>query len=232
MLLSSLIESESADISAYGVEVDVESFTPPANLKEVSLLYKSDGTDIDECLMDVIISYGIAGVDVILEIPAEEKDIDAKYMVSIAANAGFSLALLPPVTDDLENRTKYFDRLSEFAEVYLTKGNFGKFIAPVTNYLEYLFVELLIGPEAPFNVTDPYIQKRLSKLADDDFVTAFKDSLRKDFYSFFGGKDEFERFSRRMMLEIHDFTAECVTDIVDSRANTNDPNGNGNQASA
>ena len=219
MLLSELIEpKQDGLISAYGVKVDVESFTPPPGLQEISLIYKADGNDIDENLMDVIISYGIAGVEIILEIPAEEDGIDPEYMVSIAANAGFSLSLLPPIDDNPASRQQYFDRLTAFASVYLSKSNFGKFIAPVTNYLEYLFVEMLVGSEAPFNVTDPYIQERLSKLADDEFVTAFKDSLRQDFYHLFGGKDQFERFSRRMMSEIHGFAGECVTDLIGERA--------------
>ena len=95
MLLSDVVDGKAGDASStafYGVEVDVESFTPPAGLEEISLIYKADAGDIDETLMDVIISYGLAGVEVILEIPAEQSDIDAKYLVSVAANAGFSLS--------------------------------------------------------------------------------------------------------------------------------------------
>ncbi|MEO0392597.1 MAG: hypothetical protein AAF213_05030 [Pseudomonadota bacterium] len=231
MLLSELVEKDEVSTPAiYGVEVDVESFTPPAKLEEISLIYKADGADIDEALMDVIISYGLAGIEVILEIPAEADDIDAKYLVSVAANAGFSLSLLPPKEPSEEADTKYFARLTDFSGIYLTQNNFGKFIAPVTNYLEYLFVELLRGPEAPFEVNDPYIKERLVELTNEDFVTAFKDSLRQDFYNFFGGQEEFERFARRMMMRIHSFSDECVNDIVGHQANQNTEDNDGKES--
>ena len=230
MLLSELIEQDNTGDVAYGVEVDTDSFTPPPGLKEISLIYKADGNDIDESLMDIIISYGIAGVEVILEIPAETPDIDAKYIVSVAANAGFSLSLLPPVDNSQTANEAYFERLREFAEVYVAQNNFGKFIAPVTNYLEYLFVELLRGADAPFNVTDPYINNRLAKLSDEEFVTAFKDSLRKDFYTIFGGQAEFEAFAKSMMVQLHSLTEECVADVVGQQANQN--GGGDSQASA
>ena len=118
MLLSELVDKDEAPaVAVYGVEVDVESFTPPAKLEEISLIYKADGSDIDEALMDVIISYGLAGIEVILEIPAEQGDIDAKYLVSVAANAGFSLSLLPPKEPSEEADKAYFSRLREFAAI-------------------------------------------------------------------------------------------------------------------
>jgi hypothetical protein len=213
--LSEIVEKGPGEIgpALYGIEVDVESFTPPAGLEEVSLIYKADGSDIDETLMDVIISYGLAGVEVILDVPAEQGDIDPKYLVSVAANAGFSIALLPPVQRDEAGDAAYFKRLREFARVYLTQANFGKFIAPVTNYLEYLFVELLKGEDSEFNTTDEYIKQRFIPLSDPEFVHAFKDSLRADFYELFGGRNEFERFARRMMSQIHSFAGECAVDI-------------------
>jgi hypothetical protein len=228
MLLSHVIDEKATDPEAaafYGVEVDVESFTPPANLKEISLIYKADAGDIDETLMDVIISYGLAGVDVILEIPAEQTDIDPKYLVSVAANAGFSLSLLPPEVSNEAADQAYFNRLRDFAAVYLTQGNFGKFIAPVTNYLEYLFVELLRGEELPFQINDPYIKNRLMQLSDQDFVDAFKSRLREDFYALFGSRAEFEKFARRMMVQIHDFTGDCVKDLIAQQANQNTTDG-------
>lgn len=231
MLLSDVVDGKAGDASStafYGVEVDVESFTPPAGLEEISLIYKADAGDIDETLMDVIISYGLAGVEVILEIPAEQSDIDAKYLVSVAANAGFSLSLLPPQEHSEQADTAYFDRLRDFAAVYLTQGNFGKFIAPVTNYLEYLFVELLRGQETEFQVNDPYIKDRLMLLSDQAFVDAFKDRLRQDFYTLFGSQAEFEKFARRMMTQIHDFTGECIKELVEQQANQN--TGDGDQA--
>ncbi|MEM6902853.1 MAG: hypothetical protein AAF556_06420 [Pseudomonadota bacterium] len=220
---------DSVELSAqpfhYGVEVDVDSFSPPADLKHISLLFKGEGGDIDETLMDVIISYGLAGVEVVLEIPAEQADIDAKYMVSVAANAGFSLSLLPPAERSDEADLAYFERLKVFAEVYFTQTNFGQFLAPVTNFIEYLFVETLLGDDHEFEVSDPYILQRLSALSDTDFTIAFKDRLRADIYGIFDGEDKFKSFARRMTAQIHEFSRVCAKDIVDQYAGAGNSGG-------
>lgn len=216
--LSDLVAVDATEAPvAYGVEVDVESFSPPPGLKAVSLIYKADGADIDEALMDVIISYGLAGVDVTLEVPAEQSEIDAKYLVSVAANAGFSLSLLPPAARSEQADQAYFDRLRDFTAVYLTQANFGRFIAPVTNFIEYLFIEMLRQDTREFQTSDAYIQERFMPLVDQPFIDAFKARLREDIYGFFDGQEGFERFARRMLNQIHHFTAECAKDLVAQR---------------
>ena len=223
--LSEIVDN--AELSAqpfhYGVEVDVDSFSPPADLKHISLIFKGEDGEIDETLMDVIISYGLAGVEVVLEIPAEQSDIDPKYMVSVAANAGFSLSLLPPVERSDEADQAYFERLKAFAEVYFGQSNFGQFLAPVTNFIEYLFVETLLGDDHEFEVSDPYILQRLSALSDADFTIAFKDRLRADIYAIFGGEAEFKAFARRMTAQIHEFTKTCAKDLVDQYSGNGGP---------
>src|SRR5690606_28506206 len=101
----------------------------------------------------------LAGLDITLEIPHDAPNIDAKYYLSVAANAGFSLSLLPPEDESAENRAAYIARLEDFTAAYFTQANFGHYLAPVTSFLEYLFIEQLKDVEG-FEARDFYIRQR------------------------------------------------------------------------
>ena len=208
--LSQILENpqlvENGEIS--NVLVDAESFTPPEGLKFIGLSYIDKGGDIDEVLMDVIISYGLAGVEVVLEIPPQTAGIDARYMMSVAANAGFSVALLPPPAgSDAALKAAFEEKLGNFAEAYFQRANFAKAVVPVGNFLEYLFVELM-QPGAPFVPRDPYILEQYVKIMDPAYVDEMKTFLRQKFYDILGGQEEFDRFAWGLINGIHAMAEE------------------------
>lgn len=197
-----------------GVVVDTESFTPPPGLRFAGLRYADKAGDIDEILMDVIISYGLAGVEVVLEIPPETTGIDARYMMSVAANAGFSIALLPPHAGAGDDLKKAFEeKLLGFADAYFQQANFAKAVVPVGNFLEYLFIEQL-RPGAPFAPTDPYILAHYVDVMDPAYVDAMKDLLRQKFYDITGGADGFQSFAWGLMRAIHAQAEENCAGLV------------------
>lgn len=215
MLLSEILKLEEDEVSEayFGIEVDEESFSPPPGLKQIGLEYKGEKGEIDETLMDVIISYALSGVEIILEIPDWAEDVDARYMMSVAANAGFSISLLPPEEDTPEAREKYNDRLLAFTDAYFSQVNFGRFVMPITSFLEYMFIET-VKPVDGFKPQDPYIRQRFVDHTTEDFSDSFKAVLRQRFYDLHGGEEGFRSFAKAMMYKIYKQAQGNVADII------------------
>ncbi len=222
--LSEILElsDEQRGAEYYRVAVDGESFTPPVGLKEIGFLLKLEDDDIDEELIDVVISYGLAGVSVILEVPHDVGPVDAKYLMSVSANAGFSISLLPPSgdADTAEARAEYQARLVEFVEAYLNHRNFAHFVYPVTSYLEYLFIERM-RPGVAFEPTDPYILATFHEPVPVEFADQFKAAMREKIHAHFGGEAGFAAFAKAMIYRIYKQTEE------NARQLTGGPDGSG-----
>jgi hypothetical protein len=201
----------------FGVEVDCESFTPPPGLKSIAFMLagsgEGDAGEIDDTLMDVITSYALAGVEITLEVPFEAAGVEPKYFLSVAANAGFSLSLLPPCEDTKDSRAAYAKRLCDFADAYFAQGNFARFLSPVTSYLEYLFVAEL-ADVSEFQPKDPYIKARFVDAMAPDFSDEFKDILRAHIHGIFGGEAEFHNFAKAMIAKIYDQTESNARDML------------------
>ena len=211
--LSDLLALPAIPESAFGVEVDVESFTPPQGLKEIGLRYKAEGGDIDVTRVDVVISYTVSGVGVILEIPAEAEGVDAKYTMSLAANMGISLALLPPASDDPALAAAYVERVGSFAAAFLGHANFSGEVLPVTSYLEYMFVERLKDASS-FAATDPYIVENFVEATSAELVDRMKAAIRDRVHAHFGGEEGFANFSTVLFAKIRDRVEGCCRDMV------------------
>jgi hypothetical protein len=203
MKLSEILaaDEKNADAFHFGVEVDVESFSPPPGLKEIAFVWAGTGTDIDVALMDAIISYRLAGVEVILEIPHDAEGLDVPYLVAVAANSGFSIALVPPKEDAAETREAYGKILGDFAKAFFGQPNVTKAIHPISGYLEYLFAEALAGPEIAGSqpvTDDPYVRARWIDAVSPEFADDFKSRLRSVIHETFGGEEPFRTFARRL----------------------------------
>jgi len=215
--LSEILATPEAELSAfhYGVEVDEESFTPPTPIKRIAFMLETDEGEIDDTLMDVIISYALPGIDITLEIPAEAEAIDPHYYMSVAANAGFSLSLLPPMADSETPREQWIERLKAFTDAYFAQGNFGRFVYPVTSFLEYLFVERLSGAQT-FEARDPYVRARFVEALDEADADAFKSALRAHIHEIFEGQEGFANFADGLVHKIYLRAEENARDLVAS----------------
>ena len=223
--LSELIASDSVLDNVYGVDVDEESFSPPEGLKEVGFTYKVDEAgDIDEILLDVIISYGLSDVKVVLEIPFDTDVKDIPYLMSVASNAGFSLSILPPCEITDETKISYINRLSDFTDAFLNQKNFTKFVYPVSSYLEYMYIETFTDV-SDFKPTDDYILNRYVENTTEEFSDAFKAVIREKIFTHFGGEEEFRNFTKAVFSKIYEQTERNCVDILETQFKKSDNSG-------
>lgn len=214
MKLSELLRSEELYSHVYGVDVDEESFTPPEGLEEISFSYKTDESgDIDETLLDVIISYGLSDLSVILEVAYEEDIDDIEYLMSVASNAGFSLSILPPLEITEESMQGYKERVSEFTDAFLSQKNFAKFLYPLSSYLEYLYLETFIDVSS-FQASDEYMIHKFVNTTNEDFSDSFKAVMREKVFTHFGGEDGFRNFTRAIFAKIYESTESNCLDTL------------------
>jgi hypothetical protein len=188
MLLSELIIADKIE-SAFGITVDIESFTPPVGLKSVVFNYVEAQDSIDIRLLDTVISYSLAGVDVTLDIPFKE-DLDVDAIMSLALNLGVSISILPPKNITDESIISYSDILGRLAEHYFSSINLSKMIYPLTSYLEYMVVEHL-GAADTFEVTDNYMLESFANKMPIEASDKMKSILKTKVYDVHGGQEAF-----------------------------------------
>ena len=145
-------------------------------------------------ILDVALSYAIAGIDVILELPFADRDkFNHQQLASLICNGGWSLSLLPPEQYNSVSRLQYCKSIIEWYELWRsnTMRNFEKVIYPITPYLEYLTTHYLIDKNKKDlkskdtqalialsqNPSDPYLLK-LMETMETDVVDAFKQQLK------------------------------------------------------
>lgn len=202
MKLSELVAlGDGCPQDVYGVVVDEPSFSPPAGLKRVGILWPMDGDAIDE--IDVVISYGMAGVDVLMEIPGDREDVDVAMLVSTAANIGASLSILPPSNLTPESLAGWIERVCLFAKDYLKTSIFSKDMLPVTSYLEYMFRQSYGDNLEGFAPTDPYIIERFVSGVSVDQSDAMKAALRAEVLAAFGGQEQFDTFAIALAQRVY-----------------------------
>lgn len=214
----------------FGVEVDaVSTLTPPMGLREIGLILKinSDG-DLDDNLLDVSISYKLAKVNVMIEIPfaltKEEsfKKVDLNYLLSAATNIGFALSWLPPETDDAKDWDAYTVLNQEVAKVFFEKAHFDQMVYPLTSFVEYMVVEQIRGEDVSkdFKPTDPYIAMRFAQ-KDVQRVSILKNALRETIYEVFGSKLLFEESTATIMIAtLKSMNANLDTLVLKEKENT------------
>lgn len=204
MKLSEIVASSGLENACfYGVTVDEPSFSPPAGLREIGLLWPLEGEGLDE--MDVAIAFGMAGVHVIIELPAEREQVDAPMFVSLAANIGASLSVLPPKTGaDAQAFDRWNARVQAFTAEYLKSSIFAKHLFPVTSYLEYMFREVYGDDLSGFAPKDGYILDAYVSRVSLEQSDAMKALIRSGVYEQFGGAEAFAAFAAAVAAKVSD----------------------------
>ena len=201
--LSSLVNREHAEkFSATGVVVDCESFSPPENLVKIGLrlIIDEDGV-INDDLIDTIISYTLANVRVMLEVPFEIDISDPSYFLSLASNAGFDLSILPP--NDVSDQTleSYTKRLEAFTNSFLKQKNFSGEVLPITSYFQYMYLEQVIDV-SDFVASDNYIVSTFVDNFSEEQSDYFKSKIRKIIIDHFEGEENFKNFSKAIVHKL------------------------------
>ena len=200
------VKKESFGLTTYRLDVDTEtSLTPPEWLAEVGVLLKIDEEgQIDENVLDVAISYKMANIKVLMEVPYQPEALDEDYLItSIATNMQIPLVFLPPKDAQSEVDFKnYLKQVRAVASVLLKKPNLDQMVMPVTNFMEYLFVELL-GQGATFEVKDQYVTESFIQTMRPDRVDELKAAIREEIYTHFGSKEAFEGIAKKTMTAFY-----------------------------
>lgn len=214
MLLQELfLEANSSLNQAYGIFLDskssdVEFSTPPENLEEIGFVLKIDADGLmDEALMDLVISYRLTNLDVLVEVPSDlinSGKLDPKYLLQLAMNVDFAIALLPPGsehTDPTLTIEEYNNVVIKVLDEILAKPNFDKFVYPISNFLEYLMLEQVLSPEVlvNFRPEQRYVVDTFSSKMTKESSDSFKKLIRDRIYDFYGSKEDFELVAKTML---------------------------------
>lgn len=214
-LLSELLAEVDRPAAVFGLKVDVDDVTPPEGVREAGLVARFEGGDLDETVLDVAISYILAGVEVTIEVPADAECGSAKQLVSLAASVGASLSLLPPSDPSDEAFESWCTRVDDFALAYATQANMAKFVLPVTSYLEYLVIEAL-SPEVAsrFAPSDPYVVGNYASSVSPERSDAMKARVRAVFEGVHGGPDGLKAFLLAIVSAIHERAEESIRERI------------------
>lgn len=223
-------------LSVYGVTVDSnEDITPPTWLKEIGIILQiNDQGEIDEDVLDIALSYRLAKINVMLEIPFTKEGVNEEYLLAyVATNMSMSLSFLPPEDKSEESFQEYLEQTRRVCAAFFKKPNIDRMVMPITNYLEYLFVHI-INPEKDFKVRDSYVISSYAEDLGEERVNILKDVIREETYKFYGGKEQFEAIAKEMMMGIYDeavkITHTARENLIENRKKNADENSKSNRA--
>ncbi len=218
MLLQELFKDENKDLkSAYSITINEESTnpdfsTPPQNLEEIGFVFKIDEDGmLDESLMDILISYRLTNLPVVIEVPVDlitSGKLEVKYLIQLSNNVDFSIALLPPGSNLVSTKdvsmAQYKEIIGNVVDEMLARPNFDKFIYPVSNFFEYLMLENILGKEklTDFRPENKYVIENYSSVISKEDSDDFKALIRSKLYDFYGGEHEFKIVASTMLEEI------------------------------
>lgn len=213
MKISEIKQDHEAE-SVWGVELDEEMFDPPASIRSISLLWEGTSPkDITDRLIDTIIAFTLSGAEVIVEVrPTDE--VDYNYLLTLAGNAGFSVAAIPPETEvDLD---AWKQHCAGFTEAILTVPNFSKNLFPVTGYMTYLTLEFFGGADA-LEPTDPYTIERFYKGTPTEWADAAKSDMREQMSNLLGGEDMLKEYLGSILKAIQDSAKTQILDALNGQ---------------
>lgn len=215
MLISDLA-GNSKDQMVYGVEIDTEMFDPPANLRTVGLLWDGDQPNaISDRLIDTVIAFNLSGAEVIVEVRPND-EVDHEYLLTLAGNAGFSVAAIPPESEaDLD---AWCRQCAGFARALLTTPNFSKSLFPATGYLTYLFMEFFAGADQ-VTPTDQYTISRFYDPTPEAWANAAKAAMRAEMSDLLGGEEALKSYLAAILKGLHDEACKHLLEVAQIQSN-------------
>lgn len=203
---------------------------PPEKLQEISFVAKLDNGILNNDLLDTIISYRRRKVEVILEIPLHflkdefEEDVSnyrslLKYFMSMAHNADVCLSILPanhPLSEENLGHDFYSKVIVKAVKELTSRTKYDKIIVPVSNYMEYLMTERILGEDKVknFKPVDKYVIDNFHSIMPVEESDKLKDNIRHTLYDFYGGKDEFDLVCYEIIKAVYGKHEESFKHIV------------------
>lgn len=203
---------------------DVQYASPPEDLQEISFIIKlseEDGT-LDDQLLDILVSYRLAKVGVTIEVPLEllvKEKVTVTYLLNLTHNLDVALSFLPNGHELCEKDLTIDDYkkvLGNVIEALTKKPNFSKFVYPVSNYFQYLMMEIILGQEKlkNFKPEDPYVLDNFYNVLSLEDSDNFKNYIRGELYNFYGGEAEFKMVAGTMIKTLYDKNKETYKEFV------------------
>lgn len=214
----------------YGIELNADSdkieyHTPPDHFETLGFVLSLDENGlIADNLLDIVINYKITNLPIMIEVPSQwivNNTVQISYLISLANNVDFMISLLPPshalVGDSITNE-QYIDLIDKFMAELLNKPNFDKLICPISNFMEYLMIEKLLGDSAEaiknFKPENQYIIDNFSSILDHDTSNLFKDKIRNRLYDFYNGQENFDLIANVIFKGVQAKGSEIFTQHV------------------
>ncbi|CAC9453003.1 hypothetical protein BSPLISOX_754 [uncultured Gammaproteobacteria bacterium] len=133
-------------------------------------------------IIDVALSYSIAGIKVVLEIPFEIRaEFENQHLASIISNGGWSLSLLPPNEKSKALWSEYCKEVIDWYQLWRSPimRNFEQTIYPITPYCEYLATSYLIDKNKKDLTSDDIkTLKDLSANPSDSYLLHFINNMQ------------------------------------------------------
>jgi hypothetical protein len=211
----SFVPSSDDDYFVFDVEVDEELFSPPAHVREIGVLATTTKGMVDDVVMDVLIAYHLAGLDTILEFRHEVDFFDARHLVQTAAQSNASLSFIPPVDLNDESFEAYCLKMEAIAKAYMAQQAMTRFVMPVTNYLQHMFLEVMDPEKAKsFVPEDSYVLARFHTVMPVERSDALKARIRAVIVETAGGEEGFREFALGVIAGI---AASVETSLAETR---------------
>lgn len=193
---------------ARDVEVDGAVFEPPPGLRAVALRCRTSGDGgLAPEVADVAIAFGLAGVAVWIDVPAELEALDLRRLFDEAVCLEVGLMLVPPRPGaDAAVCARHLDRCAELASLYLSAPNCRKGASPVSDVLQDMMAQALNPGAAPL----PLYPEDLFGDVDPLHEAKIRRTVGRAIAAQFGGDEGFRQFAMAMAWKIRERAeAEC-----------------------
>lgn len=179
--------------AAWAVEADADIYQPPAGLKRISFLWQGredKPQEISEQLIDTIVCFTLADVEVIVEIRPTD-DVDFETLLIHSENAGFSISLAPPESED--DLSRWFTQGRRATRAFLASSDFSNHLYPLTGYITYLILELFTGIDT-LDPNDDYVRDRFVTPVPEEWSNRLKAELRAEMISILGSEEALRQY--------------------------------------
>lgn len=233
MLLKEIFNQENLNKEEFfGITIDKESTdlkyssSPPNNIKALGfVLFLDSDNSIDTDLIDIIINYKLTHITVILEVPSHlisNGYINAKELIQLSNNLDVALSILPPghpLVDKSVSEDDYVKIISDLTDFIIEKPNFDKSVMPISNFMEYLMIEKILGENSNiiknFKPQDDYIIDNFSSILTVEGSDSFKNVIRHKLYDLYGGKENFDVVAETILQSIQDRSEQLYKQLIE-----------------
>lgn len=206
--LSSVVAG--AEPVAFGIVCDEMDFTPPAHLRAVSFLARPDDV-LDRDVLDVVIAYKMAGLDVALEVPGDHV-FDAAAVLALASSLDVAVYLMPPPAGVTPT---WLETVGSFTEAYCAARNFGRGLHPITDILA-LEMTRILGSGAANVVDNLDVWGRHSAEALSACADRVQERVVSGFEVHYGGRDAFVEFCREQFALVYSASRQIIEERVET----------------